>query len=293
MAARSLPPGAIGRRLAIIDLDGTVSDDRHRRYLLPHHLIPPKQSDFKAYHSEYRADKPMNIEIVRRAEKDDLFIVFITGRPAIHLVGSVEWIKEKLGVGADNFLLLMRPDDDATPSPILKLRLFEEAFGDNVWSAIQLVADDREDVLAAFCEVICRDWNSAAAFIKAYGLTFKVWSKPETLGKAKALPPEPPPQPPQPAAGAPAILRAMAQTFEERSVTYRDNFRMVGPIMGILFPDGVPLEVLSNPAFHLFELKIVKLTRFAISNLKHLDSIHDDGVYSAMIEAIIQEGEQK
>ena len=31
----------------------------------------------------------------------------------------------------------------------------------------------------------------------------------------------------------------------------------------------------------------LNLSRFAISNLTHIDSIHDDAVYAAMIEAII------
>lgn len=90
------------------------------------------------------------------------------------------------------------------------------------------------------------------------------------------------------------ILDEMASTFRERNAVYGDNFRMVGKMMAVLFPKGVPPEVLHSDQFHLFELKLVKLSRFAISNLKHLDSIHDDGVYSAMIESIIiEQGETK
>ena len=87
------------------------------------------------------------------------------------------------------------------------------------------------------------------------------------------------------------ILEQMASTYKERNAIYGDNFRMVGKIMAILFPLGVPGEILHSDQFHLFELKLVKLTRFAISGLRHKDSIHDDGVYSAMIEAIIEEQE--
>lgn len=90
------------------------------------------------------------------------------------------------------------------------------------------------------------------------------------------------------------ILDEMADTFRQRNAVYGDNFRMVGKLMAVLFPNGVPKEVLHSDQFHLFELKLVKLSRFAISNLTHQDSIHDDGVYSAMIEAIVieQQGEQ-
>lgn len=90
------------------------------------------------------------------------------------------------------------------------------------------------------------------------------------------------------------ILDEMAKTFRERNAVYGDNYKMVGKMMAVLFPKGVPPEVLHSDQFHLFELKLVKLSRFAISNLQHLDSIHDDGVYSAMIESIlIENGEQK
>lgn len=89
------------------------------------------------------------------------------------------------------------------------------------------------------------------------------------------------------------ILDEMAKTFRERNAVYGDNFRMVGKMMAVLFPKGVPPEVLHSDQFHLFELKLVKLSRFALSNLQHLDSIHDDGVYSAMIESIIQQKEQQ
>lgn len=84
------------------------------------------------------------------------------------------------------------------------------------------------------------------------------------------------------------ILADMAKTFEERSAVYQDNYKMVAKIIAILWPNGVPPHLVVQDSWHLFELKIVKLTRFAISNLTHIDSIHDDAVYSAMIESIIR-----
>lgn len=85
------------------------------------------------------------------------------------------------------------------------------------------------------------------------------------------------------------VMEEMAATFRERNAVYGSNYKMVGPMMAVLFPDGVPPEVLHSDQFHLFELKLVKLSRFAISGLTHMDSIHDDGVYSAMIESILSE----
>lgn len=85
------------------------------------------------------------------------------------------------------------------------------------------------------------------------------------------------------------IMEGMAKTYRERNAVYGDNYKMVGKLMAVLFPHGVPKEVLHSDQFHLFELKLVKLSRFAISNLTHVDSIHDDGVYSAMIQSILEE----
>ena len=83
------------------------------------------------------------------------------------------------------------------------------------------------------------------------------------------------------------ILDSMAETFRERNKVYGSNYKMVAPLVRALFPNGVPPDLVVTHQWHLFELKLVKLSRFAISNLTHVDSIHDDGVYSAMIESII------
>lgn len=90
-----------------------------------------------------------------------------------------------------------------------------------------------------------------------------------------------------------SVLEKMAETFREHNLSYSDNYRMVAPIMKTLFPEGVPMHVLFSDSWHLFELIIVKLTRFAISGLTHEDSIQDAGVYCAMINAIILQEEIK
>lgn len=85
------------------------------------------------------------------------------------------------------------------------------------------------------------------------------------------------------------ILDEMAATFRERNAVYGDNYKMVGKMMAVLFPKGAPPELLHNDQFHLFELILVKLSRYAISGLTHQDSIRDMGVYCAMCEAILNQ----
>lgn len=85
------------------------------------------------------------------------------------------------------------------------------------------------------------------------------------------------------------ILAEGAATFRERNALYGSNYRMVAPMVRVLFPDGVPPELVTRHEWHLFELMLVKLSRFAISRLRHVDSVHDLMVYAAMIESIVKE----
>lgn len=85
------------------------------------------------------------------------------------------------------------------------------------------------------------------------------------------------------------ILAEMAETFRERNKVYGDNYKRVGDVMVALFPEGVELKTQEDfNTWHLFELMIVKLTRFANSNLTHVDSIHDCAVYAAMVQSLIE-----
>lgn len=90
----------------------------------------------------------------------------------------------------------------------------------------------------------------------------------------------------------PDKLRSAADLFAERNAIYGDNWRNVGHAMAALFPDGVTLKTPEDfQRFHLFELKMVKLSRYAKSfgDGGHRDSIRDDGVYSFLLEAVDEE----
>jgi len=91
---------------------------------------------------------------------------------------------------------------------------------------------------------------------------------------------------------ASVILKEMSVTFKERNKIYGDNYKIVGLVMSALFPDGVRLKTIDDyNTWHLFELMIVKLTRFANTNMTHKDSIHDAAVYAAMVESLLPEEE--
>lgn len=236
-------------KIAIFDLDGCLADDRRRRYLLPKHGTC--DADYEAYHADCGNDPVANMELVEAHREAGCHLLFITSRPQKFLATTHGWLIKHFNLG-DRFTLLMRPDGDRRRSRELKLALFvAEGFR---WEDVVAAYDDRPDVLAAY----------AAAGAAGAKLT--------TAGPTVA-----------------GILREMGDTFEQRNAVYGDNYKMVGPIMRILFPAGIPATLLGSDQFHLFELKVVKLARFAISGLTHVDSIHDDAVYSAMIEHILWE----
>ena len=103
--------------------------------------------------------------------------------------------------------------------------------------------------------------------------------------------PWPEPEPMPTPTTVPEILEKMATTFRDRNATYGENWRNVGPVMAALFPSEstVLVSAADYEMWHLFELIVVKLTRFATSGLEHRDSIHDIAVYAAMIEAVLKE----
>ena len=90
------------------------------------------------------------------------------------------------------------------------------------------------------------------------------------------------------------ILAEMADTYRERNKVYGDNYKRVGDVMMALFPEGVTINTKEQfNVWHLFELMVVKLTRFANSGLTHEDSIHDLAVYAAMVESLIRKENQE
>ena len=92
------------------------------------------------------------------------------------------------------------------------------------------------------------------------------------------------------------ILHESAATYEERNKVYGDNYLKVGNVMAALFPDGITLKTPDDHnRFHIFMLGIVKQTRYVTSftNGGHRDSVHDNTVYSAMLEEIDEAIEER
>lgn len=88
------------------------------------------------------------------------------------------------------------------------------------------------------------------------------------------------------------ILQGAADVYQDRNAVYKDNFRMVGKTMEALFPEGRPplVHAAEYDRWHIFELIIVKLTRYANNyDTPHEDSLLDMLPYLGILGGLDQE----
>lgn len=93
-----------------------------------------------------------------------------------------------------------------------------------------------------------------------------------------------------------SILEGSAEVYKERSVVYKDNFRAVGRVMYALFPGGRPgLQFPEDyDRWHIFELVIVKLTRYANNyDTPHEDSLLDMLPYLGILGSLDEEHRER
>jgi hypothetical protein len=244
---------------AIFDIDGCVSDDRHRRHLLP--VNGTCQDDFEPYHEQCSEDPVMNAGYVQEHERLGHKIVFLTSRPVKYRAATKEWLAKHFG---KEWLLGMRPIANQLASPQVKEFLIEST--EIEAGQVDMAYDDRQDVLDMYSD---------------HGIPTTLLTYP--VGEVEA----------SVNCRTKEILLNAAHTFALRDEEYGSNWRQVAPIMRSLFPRGLPDGIVFEDHWHLFELLVVKLTRFANSGLEHRDSIHDAAVYCAMIEAILLENENE
>lgn len=90
----------------------------------------------------------------------------------------------------------------------------------------------------------------------------------------------------------PEMLRAAAAIYEQRNKLYGDNYKRFGPIMALLFPDGIELNGGDDfNRFGVFVQMIAKCTRYAeqFSRGGHEDSLDDLAVYTMMLQELDNE----
>ena len=297
----------------IWDLDNCIADDRPRIPLINWSL--PGEQRWDAYHDACGADSVGNLPLVNLwhgngTERAPLRVpVFFTARPERVRRQTAAWIESNFA-----WMLPLSP----TPARPYRFRLFMRDAGD-ARSSVEI----KRDMLARLRSedprgVVVHAYDDVPAIVEMYRACgfnaeclrihdVETHKPPHTASRAigatcdaditaleglrpskerdwAALRAETPRR-----VTADSVLGEMAALFRERNGAYKDNYKMVAPIMRTLFPDGVPPGLVLDDRWHLFELAVVKLTRFAISGLNHSDSARDAAVYLAMIDAINKE----
>lgn len=256
------------KRVVIFDLDGCLSDHRHRLHLA-------HQKKYDEYHSLCKYDAAMNKRVLEYyVHHIDFHIVFLTGRNERWRLETAHWIMLNLGMTADEYRLFMRPDGDKTPAPEFKLRVVTDELEFN---EVYAAYDDRDDIIAAY-----RRKGIVAVKMNEDGV------KNEPIYHSPIKPP-PPPQVSKPdAQSVPEILRAAAAIYEERNKTYGDNYKEFAPLMEAFFPNGISKEIAHSNEFGVFMMMAAKMSRLA-NGLNHQDTADDICVYAAMMSELIRE----
>lgn len=297
------------RPVVIFDLDNCLSNDKHRIGLIRWDSKDPTHR-YNDYHQSCDQDAAQNTEVFFGHILAGHVPLFITGRPEAVRAKTLEWIVRNLSWGVANYYLLMRPHGCELTSADLKVMLLETwLVGDGFGRRVINAYDDHAAIVDAYRSAFgipatVLRIHSEDAYRDSDSIprrSSSALSRPDqAAADAAAITggsddiADGPVQGARPKRRIPAstILRAMADTFDERNAVYRDNSRMIPKLIRALFPHGVPSHLVEQEEFHLFELILVKLARFASTELAHIDSIHDIAPYCAMIETILKEKQQ-
>jgi AAA domain len=136
-------------RVAIVDIDGTVADMKHRK-----HWIESKPKDYDNFYGQCGFDTPHreNIKAVQNLAASDHWIIFVTGRPAVL---AEDWninIGDMTRTWLNTFdvpydYIFMRPSGDYRPDDIIKEEILQSMFDAGLKrEAVKIVIDDRERV---------------------------------------------------------------------------------------------------------------------------------------------------
>jgi hypothetical protein len=265
----------------IFDLDNCLSDDAWRIKYIDWDE-PDLCKRYAAYHDHAprdKADPEKRAFFHRIVGERGHTPIFFTGRPTRLRSQTATWLLEELGYDAPNELLMfMRRPGDRSRAADLKSMMLTDAMAYGIpLDSIRGAVDDREDVVEMYKSFGLDSWVVKIHDEDAYRHTDPLPKEPVTA----TLTTEP--------LSAADILAEASKTYRERNAVYGSNYRMIKPMLDTLFPAGVPSALVHTHRWHLFELVLVKLSRFAISGLTHQDSIRDLTVYAAMVESLLNE----
>lgn len=132
---RRLAPLRTERKIALVDMDGTLSDCRHRE-----HSIQGKRKNWPAFFRGMGEDPPNAaiVELTRRLAADHE-IVIVTGRPQEYLSETIDWLTRHAIAPAE---IWMRRAGDHRRDDIVKREVLDQLPRER----IAFVLDDRPHV---------------------------------------------------------------------------------------------------------------------------------------------------
>ena len=276
------------------DIDGTISDDRHRADVLQANTpssafvsqwLPEL---FDKYHSGL-TDDPAYYQVVRFLLQTEhpRRVIFITARTEKWRAKTEQWLMVHCPLIWDHreTNLYMRGNGDARLNVTVKaehIREYLEAHG-LTQEAAKIIIDNDERVLRSLGLLYPK-----AKLLQAINGKLVDWKN----NPSPTDQPETADERPQPATVDEA-LRRLADIYLDRSKLYGDNYKKFGALMLALqnfVPGGkFPTETVDDwNRLGLLVLKAVKLSRYC-ANYKdggHSDSLDDEAVYTQMLNEI-------
>lgn len=145
--------------VAVFDLDGTLSDARHRL----HHL-EARPRDWEAFFAAASDDPPLPEGVrlaLQWAEEHEL--VYLTGRPESCRADTERWLA---GHGLPAGELWMRGSKDFRPSRVTKLQLLQQLAAEH---RVAVAVDDDPQVCDAYTDagfpVVRADWMESSTVL--------------------------------------------------------------------------------------------------------------------------------
>lgn len=124
--------------IRIVDLDSTISDDSWRHWMIDPSLHDRHPQKYYAYHMHCDGDLVINRYIVDESPHE---VVFVTARHEYVRQMTKDWLDSQ---GFKYKALIMRADNDHTPSVELKRKVVEQLL---VMFNIERAYDDRQDIV--------------------------------------------------------------------------------------------------------------------------------------------------
>lgn len=133
------------QKAIIVDLDGTLSNTRHRK-----HFVEQEEKDWKSFYAGITEDLPHEwcLELIKGMKSQGIQILFVSGRPSDYRKATEMW----LTFHAPEYEgLFMRAKGDMRLDSIIKAEIYKNEIEPNY--EILFCVDDRQQVVDAWREL--------------------------------------------------------------------------------------------------------------------------------------------